>query len=195
MLTGRESGRLPVRHMAPTAPQAREIMKRARVSTGLTLGAPRTGGGKPSELTGFRHFWHFAPCAEGRGCHRAVLVTCTEGDSRRTRRPASRLGFGHFCDLAIAVPGQRSRASGAFVGGYRGRGLRRSARRPWRSGPYRLRKRAVEPVFGQIKEARGFRRFLFRGLDNVRCEWGIVCAAHYFGKLAAFRAEESAAAA
>ncbi len=33
---------------------------------------------------------------------------------------------------------------------------------------YRLRKQLVEPVFGQIKQARGFRQFLLRSLDNVK---------------------------
>jgi Transposase DDE domain len=35
---------------------------------------------------------------------------------------------------------------------------------------YRLRKRAVEPVFGQIKQARGFRQFLLRGIEKVNAE-------------------------
>ncbi|MBI2685566.1 MAG: IS1182 family transposase [Acidobacteria bacterium] len=43
---------------------------------------------------------------------------------------------------------------------------------------YAARKAFVEPVFGQIKEARGFRRFSFRGLAKVRAEWAVVCAAH-----------------
>jgi hypothetical protein len=38
--------------------------------------------------------------------------------------------------------------------------------------PYRLRKQVVEPVFGQIKQARGFRQFLLRGVEKVRAEWG-----------------------
>jgi transposase len=50
---------------------------------------------------------------------------------------------------------------------------------------YRLRKQVVEPVFGQIKQARGFRQFLLRGLDNVRAEWALVCTAHNLLKLAA----------
>ena len=50
--------------------------------------------------------------------------------------------------------------------------------------PYRLRKHTVEPVFGQIKEARGFRRFLQRGLENVRAEWALLCTAHNLLKLA-----------
>jgi hypothetical protein len=38
-----------------------------------------------------------------------------------------------------------------------------------------MRKAIVEPVFGQIKERRGFRRFSLRGLVNVRCECKPVC--------------------
>lgn len=51
---------------------------------------------------------------------------------------------------------------------------------------YRKRKTTPEPVFGQIKEARGFRRFLLRGLESVRCEWDLICATHNLLKL--FRA-------
>lgn len=40
---------------------------------------------------------------------------------------------------------------------------------------YRMRKAIVEPVFGQTKERRGFRRFSFRGLRKVRLEWRLVC--------------------
>ena len=50
---------------------------------------------------------------------------------------------------------------------------------------YRLRKQVVEPVFGQIKQARGFRQFLLRGLDKVRAEWALICTAHNLLKLAA----------
>ncbi len=50
--------------------------------------------------------------------------------------------------------------------------------------PYRLRKQLPEPVFGQIKQARGFRQFLLRGLENVRAEWSMVCTAHNLLKLA-----------
>ena len=48
---------------------------------------------------------------------------------------------------------------------------------------YARRKVIVEPVFGQIKEARGFRRFLLRGLDNIRGEWTLVCLTHNLLKL------------
>ena len=48
---------------------------------------------------------------------------------------------------------------------------------------YALRKAMVEPVFGQIKEARGFRRFLLRGYANVQAEWALVCTTHNILKL------------
>ena len=53
----------------------------------------------------------------------------------------------------------------------------------WRSR-YRLRKQIVEPVFGQIKQARGFRQFLLRGIEKVSAEWAIICTAHNLTKLA-----------
>jgi flagellar biosynthesis GTPase FlhF len=53
----------------------------------------------------------------------------------------------------------------------------------WRSR-YRFRKQIVEPVFGQIKQARGFRQFLLRGIENVRAEWALICTAHNLTKLA-----------
>jgi transposase len=51
---------------------------------------------------------------------------------------------------------------------------------------YARRKAVVEPVFGQIKEARGFRRFLMRGLDAVRAEWAMICTGHNLLKLYRF---------
>jgi hypothetical protein len=49
---------------------------------------------------------------------------------------------------------------------------------------YRLRKQTVEPVFGQIKHARGFRQFLLRGIEKVEAEWSLICTAHNLLKLA-----------
>ena len=49
---------------------------------------------------------------------------------------------------------------------------------------YRLRKQIVEPVFGQIKQARGFRQFLLRGTEKVSTEWALICTAHNLVKLA-----------
>lgn len=50
--------------------------------------------------------------------------------------------------------------------------------------PYRLRKQTVEPVFGQIKHARGFRQFLMRGIKRVAAEWAMLCTVHNILKLA-----------
>jgi Transposase DDE domain len=46
-----------------------------------------------------------------------------------------------------------------------------------------LRKQLPEPVFGQIKQARGFRQFLLRGFEKVRAEWALICIAHNLLKL------------
>ena len=48
---------------------------------------------------------------------------------------------------------------------------------------YALRMGTVEPVFGQIKQARGFRQFLLRGLEKVKLEWKLICAGHNLLKL------------
>jgi hypothetical protein len=48
---------------------------------------------------------------------------------------------------------------------------------------YAARKAIVEPVFGQIKQARGFRQFLLRGIRKVRGEWALVCATHNILKM------------
>ena len=48
---------------------------------------------------------------------------------------------------------------------------------------YARRKAVVEPSFGQIKEARGFRRMLLRGTTAVRAEWALICTGHNLLKL------------
>jgi transposase len=56
-------------------------------------------------------------------------------------------------------------------------------RRAGRRSRYRLRQQTVEPVIGQIKQARGFRQFLLRGFSKVKAEWALVCTAHNLLKL------------
>ena len=56
---------------------------------------------------------------------------------------------------------------------------------------YSKRKTIVEPVFGQIKEVRGFRRFLLRGMHSVAAEWQLLCSTHNLLKL--YRAAQAAA--
>ena len=51
---------------------------------------------------------------------------------------------------------------------------------------YALRMQTVEPVFGQIKQGRGFRQFLLRGLEKVNGEWSLICTGHNLLKLFRF---------
>jgi myosin heavy subunit len=48
---------------------------------------------------------------------------------------------------------------------------------------YVKRKGMVEPIFGQIKQVRGFRQFLLRGLEKMRGEWNLICLTHNLKKL------------
>lgn len=48
---------------------------------------------------------------------------------------------------------------------------------------YAKRKEIVEPVFGQIKQGRGYRQFLLRGLEKVKGEWSLICTTHNLLKL------------
>ena len=73
--------------------------------------------------------------------------------------------------------------AGRKIGGPLTQAMRDKLKRAgWRSR-YRLRKQIVEPVFGQIKQARGFRQFLLRGLEKLRTEWALICTAHNLTKL------------
>ena len=75
------------------------------------------------------------------------------------------------------------------LGGELTQAMRRKLKRAgWRSR-YRFRKQipafaGTSPVFGQIKQARGFRQFLLRGVAKLRAEWAIICTAHNLLKLA-----------
>jgi hypothetical protein len=69
-------------------------------------------------------------------------------------------------------------------GGARVQAMATRLRRGGYRSRYRLRKQTVEPVFGQIKGARGFRQFLLRGVEKVAGEWRLICTAHNLLKLA-----------
>ena len=62
--------------------------------------------------------------------------------------------------------------------------MRAKLRTPGGRAAYALRKQTVEPVFGQIKEGRGLRRFLLRGLAKVNGEWTLWCLTHNLLKIA-----------
>ena len=61
--------------------------------------------------------------------------------------------------------------------------MRRKLRTKRGKERYGLRKELPEPVFGQIKQARGFRQFLLRGNDKVSGEWKLICTGHNLLKL------------
>jgi len=82
----------------------------------------------------------------------------------------------------VATDRQKQKNVGRYVQQMRER-LGKAAHR----SRYRLRKQTVEPVFGHIKFARGFRQFLLRGIQKVSGEWSLLCTAHNLLKLAAAR--------
>lgn len=61
--------------------------------------------------------------------------------------------------------------------------MAKKVRTPTGRALYAARKHIVEPVFGQIKQARGFRKFLLRGLELVSAEWQLVCLTHNLLKI------------
>jgi transposase len=69
-------------------------------------------------------------------------------------------------------------------GGPLTRKMRQRLQRGGYRSHYRLRKQTAEPVFGQMKAARGFRQFLLRGAEKVSGEWALVCIGHNLLKLA-----------
>jgi transposase len=93
--------------------------------------------------------------------------------------------------VAAYIPPGRARHGEASAAGRRrlkakplAMAMAAKLRRAGRRSRYRLRKQTVEPVFGQMKHARGFRQFLLRNLDGVRGEWALLCTAHNLLKLA-----------
>jgi hypothetical protein len=58
------------------------------------------------------------------------------------------------------------------VGGARVVAMREKINAGGHASPYRSRSNCPSPVFGQIKQARGFRQFLLRGVEKVAAEWG-----------------------
>jgi transposase len=130
----------------------------------------------------------------------AALVPLIDAISANTgRKPAEISGDAGFCSEAnLAALGARNirayLATGRaghpvgdaprFCGGPLVQAMRARLKRAGHHSRYRLRKQIVEPVFGQIKQARGFRQFLLRGIDKVAAEWALICTAHNLNKLA-----------
>jgi hypothetical protein len=128
-------------------------------------------------------------------CHSTMMVglllyACSRGSVRRAgaTRTTSPISLAAGSPLIWLAAGHAIARSMPPV---RDAGPKDRARPPWRQlkragrrSRYRLRKQIVEPLFGQIKHARGFCQFLLRGLDKVRAEWAMICTAHNLLKLA-----------
>jgi transposase len=97
---------------------------------------------------------------------------CAEGNLKTLRQRRIR-GY-------VATDRQKQKNVGRWVQQMRER-LSKAGHR----SRYRLRKQTVEPVFGHVKFARGFRQFLLRGIRKVSSEWSLLCTAHNLLKLAA----------
>ena len=131
-----------------------------------------------------------------------LVPMVTEIESQTGRRPRELSADSGYCsedslaELAerhirgyIATGRQKhgeasATAQGATQGSPHLKAMSRRLKQGGHRSRYRLRKQTVEPVFGQIKGARGFRQFLLRGLEKVAEEWRLVCTAHNLLKLA-----------
>ena len=78
----------------------------------------------------------------------------------------------------VDLPGEHPVASDSAV-----EQMKRKLKTETGQAVYKMRKAIVEPVFGQIKAARGIRAFLLRGLVKVSAEWKLICAAHNLLKM------------
>jgi hypothetical protein len=90
---------------------------------------------------------------------------------------------------APGTPAPRGRMRGGLSAKER---MRRKLRIKAGRAVYKMRKAIAEPVFGQIKEARRFTRFLLRGHAKVRSEWALVATAHNLCRLFAARSRVDA---
>ena len=127
------------------------------------------------------------------GKAQAIPATLDNGyDSEAAVEALATLGF----DPYIATERQRHHGTQAAAPETPATAQERMAakvRTPEGKALYARRKVIVEPVFGQIKEARGFRRFLLRGLEKIRGEWRLVCLTHNLLKLWRYGSAHSAA--
>jgi hypothetical protein len=123
----------------------------------------------------------------------AIPATLEKGYYREAAAPALEdLGFAPY----IATGRQKQHSPAAVASDAPATAQERMAakvRTPAGKALYARRKVIVEPVFGQSKEVRGFRRFLLRGLAKLRGEWRLVCLTHHLLTLWRYGSAPSAA--
>lgn len=127
------------------------------------------------------------------------MIDQVEGNcGQRPKELSADAGYGSEANLAVlkkrrirgfVATGRQKHGTPSATGGDQAKGgplmraMRARLRRGGHRSRYRLRKQTVEPVFGQMKECRGFRQFLLRGLVKVKAEWKLACVAHNVLKL------------
>ena len=123
-----------------------------------------------------------ASTGAGRRCDRSQpgpQAGAAVGGRRLSLRRAPR-GVGGTRNRRYIAPGRAKHASAGEGGSARIAAMREKIKAGGHASPYRLRKQLPEPVFGQIKQARGFRQFLLRGVEKVASEWGFVASPTIF---------------
>jgi hypothetical protein len=127
------------------------------------------------------------------GDAQAIPATLDNGDDRAAAVEAREtLGF----DPSIATERQRHQGPQTEAPETPATGQERMAakgRTPAGKALYARRKVIVEPVCGQSKEARGFRRFVLRGLDAIRGAWRLIGLTHHLLKIWRYGSAQSAA--
>lgn len=137
-------------------------------------------------------------CAADAPALAPMLRQIKANTGRQTREFSADAGYCSEGNLAVlarhhvnayVATGRRRHSEKIATGTRRRRGPRTAAMRlklarAGHRSRYRLRKTLPEPVFGQIKQARGFRQFLLRGMHNVQGEWSLICTVHNLLKLA-----------
>src|SRR5438093_869281 len=115
----------------------------------------------------------------------AEVAKANQAERERQERENGRRFGGHpfqVPDPEQAMPAPRGRIPAKLSVAER---MQRKLRTKAGHAVYARRKVIVEPVNGQIKQARGFRQFLRRGVERVGQEWSLVCTAHNLLKLRA----------
>jgi hypothetical protein len=110
----------------------------------------------------------------------AAVAAVEREDGPTVYAAVERTGHHRTVEDLLAVPEPEGPAGGATDR----EAMRRRLRTATGRAAYKKRKETVEPVFGIIKAAMGFRQFLLRGLKKVGLEWSLVTLAYNFRRLA-----------
>jgi hypothetical protein len=137
--------------------------------------------GVTQEATDVRQFVPMLEQVEANAGHLPRTVTADAGYFSEANLTAPQLA-----GVDCYVPPDRQKHGGTAVRPYRSAvaaSMRAKLSTPEGRAIYARRKTLPEPVFGQIKQARGFRRFSFRGFRKVTAEWAVICLTHNLLKL------------